>query len=53
LDSNEIDESDLQTEKYEESRISISDGISTFDEFGKSEINQHFIVNKIFISILN
>jgi hypothetical protein len=39
LDSNEIDESDLQNEKHFEPRISIFDGILTSDELEKLQIN--------------
>jgi hypothetical protein len=39
LDSNEIDESDLQYEKHEEPRISIFDGISIFDDVEKLRSN--------------
>jgi hypothetical protein len=35
LDSNEIDESDRHDEKHDESRISISFGIITFDDLEK------------------
>jgi hypothetical protein len=39
LDSNEIDESDLQYEKLDEQTISISFGTITFDDLEKLRIN--------------
>jgi hypothetical protein len=39
FDSNEIDESDSQSEKHDEPRISISHGISICDDFEKLRIN--------------
>jgi hypothetical protein len=39
LDSNKIDESDLQDEKHDEPRISRFDGISICDDFEKLRIN--------------
>jgi hypothetical protein len=39
LDSNEIDESNLQHEKHEQPRISIFDGILTLDDVRKLRIN--------------
>jgi hypothetical protein len=39
FDSNEIDDSDLQNEKHDEPRISISHGISRCDDFEKLRIN--------------
>jgi hypothetical protein len=39
FDSNEINDNDLQYEKHDKPRISISDGISTCDDFGKAQTN--------------
>jgi hypothetical protein len=39
LDSNVIDKSDLQDEKHDEPRISISETISRFDDLEKFRIN--------------
>jgi hypothetical protein len=39
FDSNEIDESEEQSEKHDEPRISIFESISIFDDFEKFRIN--------------